>query len=115
VAGIVIVDDLHDVESKTPASEFDGIAELFTDLVTSPSNDKNEDCIESLRQLRAPVVSINAALTPTNVDAFRKHVPSFLVKIIPDPGHLLMWDAPEEFNRLLAKSIEELVNWPHAS
>lgn len=156
VAGIVIVDDLHDVESKTPASEFDDIADLFMDLVTSPSNDKlvgagfytrdpetayqrvlsmvqvtsrdgwreslqdylrwlNEDCIGSLRQLRAPVVSINAALQPTNVDAFRKYVPSFMVKIIPDTGHLLMWDAPEEFNRLLAESIEDFVNKPRTS
>jgi pimeloyl-ACP methyl ester carboxylesterase len=32
------------------------------------------------------------------------------VKIIPDTGHLLMWDAPDEFNSLLAESIEELVN-----
>lgn len=156
IAGIVIVDDLHDVESPTPASEFDDIEEIFMDLVTHPSNDKlvsagfytrdpdtsyrrvlsmvqvtsrdgwreslrdylrwmNEDCIDSLKQLRAPVVSINAALQPTNVDAFRKYVPSFLVKIIPDTGHLLMWDAPEEFNRLLAESIEELVNDPRAS
>jgi pimeloyl-ACP methyl ester carboxylesterase len=151
IAGIVIVDDLHDVESPPPASEFDNIEELFMDLVISPSNDKlvsagfytrdpdtayrrvlsmlqvtsrngwreslrdylrwmNEDCIDSLRQLRVPVVAINAALQPTNVDAFRKYAPSFLVKIIPDTGHLLMWDAPDEFNRLLAESIEELVN-----
>ena len=70
----------------------------------------NEDCIESLKKTRAPIISINSDQTPTNVEAFRKCVPSFKVKIIPDVGHLVMWDAPEEFNRLLEESIQEFVN-----
>jgi pimeloyl-ACP methyl ester carboxylesterase len=45
----------------------------------------------------------------TNVEAFRKYVPSFKVKIIPDTGHILMWDATEEFNRLLEQCIQEFL------
>ena len=69
----------------------------------------NEDCIESLKKIKAPIISINSDQEPTNVEAFRKCVPSFKVKIIPDVGHLVMWDAPEEFNRLLEESIQEFI------
>lgn len=71
---------------------------------------ENEDCIESLKKTQAPIISINSDQEPTNVEAFRKYVPSFNVKIIPDVGHIVMWDAPEEFNRLLEESIQEFIN-----
>lgn len=70
----------------------------------------NEDCIESLKKLQASVISINSDQIPTNVESFRKYVPSFKAKIIPDVGHVVMWDAPEEFNRLLEESILEFMN-----
>jgi len=44
------------------------------------------------------------------VETFRKYVHSFKVKIIPDVGHLVMWDVPEEFNCLLEESIQEFIN-----
>jgi pimeloyl-ACP methyl ester carboxylesterase len=62
--------------------------------------------------IQAPVISINSDHTPTNVEGFLKYVPAFKVKIIPDVGHVVMWDAPEEFNRLLEESIQEFVVEP---
>ncbi len=59
-------------------------------------------------QLEVPVIAINAAFRPTKVDVFRKYVPSFRARIISNSGHLVMWDSPEEFNRLLEEGIEEL-------
>jgi len=70
----------------------------------------NEDCIESLEKVRAPIISINSDMEPTNVEAYKKYVPSYQLKIIPDAAHLVMWDNPEEFNRLLEESIQEFVN-----
>lgn len=70
----------------------------------------NEDCIESLKKIQAPIISINSDQTPTNVEAFMKYIPSFKAKIIPDVGHVVFWDAPEEFNRLLEESIQEFIN-----
>jgi pimeloyl-ACP methyl ester carboxylesterase len=67
----------------------------------------NEDCIESLKKVRVPIVSINSDMEPTNVEAFKKYVPSYQLKIIPDAAHLVMWDNPEEFNRLLEESIQQ--------
>lgn len=70
----------------------------------------NEDCIESLKKIRVPIISINSDMEPTNVEAFKKYVPSYQLRIIPDVAHLVMWDNPEEFNRLLEESIQEFVN-----
>lgn len=70
----------------------------------------NEDCIESLKKVRVPIISINSDMEPTNVEAFEKYVPSYRLKVIPDAAHLVMWDNPEEFNRLLEQSIQEFLN-----
>jgi pimeloyl-ACP methyl ester carboxylesterase len=71
---------------------------------------QNEDCIEAIKKIRVPVVSINSDRQPTNVETFRKYVPTFEVKIIPDVGHVVMWDAPEDFNHLFEESIQEFVS-----
>lgn len=150
VVGVVIVEEMHNIEAVPPPSAFDDIEEFYMDVITNPTNEKlvsngfyinnqettyqrvlsmvqvpsrdgwreslrdlfrwlNEDCVESLGQLQVPLVAINAAMQPTNVEAFQKHVPSFQAKIVSDAGHLIMWDAPEEFDRLLAESIEEFM------
>jgi pimeloyl-ACP methyl ester carboxylesterase len=70
----------------------------------------NEDCIESFKQIKAPITAINSDMEPTKVETFRKYTPSFQAKIIPDVGHVVFWDNPEEFNRLLEESIQEFVN-----
>ncbi|MGE5797723.1 MAG: alpha/beta fold hydrolase [Ignavibacteria bacterium] len=70
---------------------------------------ENNNRNESLKKMHAPVISINAAQTPTNIEAFKKYVPSYKPKIIEDSGHVVMWDASEEFNRLLEESIHEFV------
>ncbi|MEE9502191.1 MAG: alpha/beta hydrolase [Candidatus Aminicenantaceae bacterium] len=69
----------------------------------------NEERIKSLQKIRVPVISINSDENPTNVETFKKYVPSFEVKIIPGVGHVVFWDAPEEFNRLLEETIQEFV------
>jgi pimeloyl-ACP methyl ester carboxylesterase len=43
------------------------------------------------------------------MEAFRKYVPSFKANIITGSGHVIMWDAPDEFNRLLEESIQEFM------
>jgi hypothetical protein len=49
-------------------------------------------------------------MEPTNVEALKKYIPSSQVKIVPDAVHLVMWDNPEEFNRLLEEGVQEFVN-----
>jgi pimeloyl-ACP methyl ester carboxylesterase len=69
----------------------------------------NNECISSLEKLKTPVISINSEMRPTNTEAFRKYVPSFKANIITGSGHVIMWDAPDEFNRLLEESIQEFM------
>ncbi len=71
---------------------------------------RNENCVESLTKIESPIIAINSDQKPTNVEAFMKYVPSYKARIIPDVGHVVMWDAPEEFNRLLEESIREFMN-----
>lgn len=69
----------------------------------------NEDCIKSIKTIKAPIVAINSDNQPTNVEAFNKYVPSFNVKIMKDVGHFVFWDAPDEFNGLLEESLQEIL------
>lgn len=70
---------------------------------------RNDECTKSLQQIQAPVTSINSDQIPTNVEAFKKYVPSFKVKIIEGTGHFIPWEAPEDFNRLLEETIQEFL------
>ena len=69
----------------------------------------NEDCVDTLKEIQFPLVSINSDQEPTNVEAFKDYVPSFEAKIIPEVGHVVFWDAPDEFNRLLEETIQGFV------
>jgi pimeloyl-ACP methyl ester carboxylesterase len=148
LSGLVLVDDLQDIERTYPPETVAEYGGVMMDVVTNPTLEKlvglgffkkdpeasfarclamlkgdsragwegslqeyfrwvNEDCLESFKALRAPVISINSDSEPTNVEGFRKYVPAYEAKIIPGTGHVLMWDAPEEFNRLLEESVRE--------
>lgn len=67
----------------------------------------NEDITIAMQQLRVPVTAIYSDLEPMNIEASKKLVPGFQAKIMTDVGHLLFWDKPEEFNRLLEEAIGE--------
>lgn len=69
----------------------------------------NEDCIESLQQLQVPLHAINSNMEPTKVEIFKKYVPGFKAKIITGVGHLVFWEEPTEFQRLLEESIQEFI------
>jgi pimeloyl-ACP methyl ester carboxylesterase len=149
--GLVIVDDLQDVEMKYTPEMVAFMDSVLMDLVTVPTNEKlvklgfyknnpektfqrvetllkgssrigwkrsldayftwlNENCTESLTQIKAPVIAINSDMQPTKVEVFRKYSPSFQAKIVHDVGHVVFWDNPEEFNRLLQESVQEFVD-----
>jgi pimeloyl-ACP methyl ester carboxylesterase len=150
ITGLVLVDNLQDVEMKFPPEMIAAMDSIMMDLVTAPTNEKlvsggfykknqektfervqamlrsssrtgwkeslqkyftwlNEDCIDSFKKIKAPVTAINSDMEPTKVETFRKYVPSFQAKIIPDVAHLVFWDNPDEFYRLLDQSIQEFL------
>ena len=65
--------------------------------------------ISVFKEVKAPVRCINADLWPTNIEANRRHMSSFDVSIMKGVGHFLMLERPEEFNRLLEQSIQQIV------
>jgi pimeloyl-ACP methyl ester carboxylesterase len=70
----------------------------------------NEYCTNSISEVMAPIIAINSDMQPTNIEAFRKYAPTFKTKIVKDVGHVIMWENPEEFDRLLEESIQEFIS-----
>ncbi len=68
----------------------------------------NEQGVEALRAVAAPLGAINAARSPTNVDALRRYAPSIDVRTMDGVGHFLMLEDPETFNRLLDELLSQL-------
>lgn len=58
-----------------------------------------------MAQVKVPFVCINAKRDPAKVAAGQKHAPQFDVVTLPDSGHFLMMEHPQEFNRLLAETL----------
>jgi pimeloyl-ACP methyl ester carboxylesterase len=69
-----------------------------------------EDYEGMLNTLKLPLMSINSDNTTTDVEAYQKYIPSYKLKTISTIGHFIMWEAPEEFNRLLEECIQEFIN-----
>ena len=63
----------------------------------------------ALAAVRIPVRVINADLFPTNLGAARRRKPDVSLAVMPGVGHFLMMEAPDEFNRLLANAVKDLL------
>jgi pimeloyl-ACP methyl ester carboxylesterase len=61
----------------------------------------------ALTNLKVPYVGIFSDKEPFEMDSIKAYVPSFKGKVLTNTGHLVFWDAPEEFNSLLEKYIKE--------
>lgn len=66
--------------------------------------------LERMQKIRAPIVTINADQVPINVERIRRDVPEFRAIIVDGLGHFLMMEAPQRFNPLLLKTIDELLD-----
>lgn len=60
----------------------------------------DRDVVHSLQRLQVPLGAINSDRVPTDVPAFRRHDPGFVVRIMPDLGHLgVMWEKTDLFDQ----------------
>jgi len=150
VIGVVLVDNMQNVERKIPAQMISKMDTVMMDLVNHPTQEKlvrggyvkrdpekafknvlamlnnpkigweesgkatlqwqNERCTQALSEIKVPVVAINSDRIPTDIEAFQKYVPSFKADIVPGVGHTIMWEAPDEFNRLLEQDIQGFIS-----
>ena len=60
-------------------------------------------------KINLPVCFINSEKFPTNTEAAKRHIKSFVLKIIEGVGHFPMLEKPDEFNEVLDETIEGLV------
>jgi pimeloyl-ACP methyl ester carboxylesterase len=66
----------------------------------------------ALAALNVPMRLINADIWHTDLEAARRHKPDMQLAVMPGVGHFLMIEAPDEFNRLLARAVSELPATP---
>ncbi len=92
--------------AEYPVSPRKGWAESARQFFKWSSN----DLTVILQKTRAPICCINSDSSPTKIEVAQQYAPNFKVKIIPGAGHAVMMDAPNEFNQLLEKTIQEFLN-----
>ena len=61
------------------------------------------------KDITVPVVSINGRLWPTAAEENRKHIKNYQLFYIEETGHFPMLEKPEEFNVLLKKALNSIL------
>jgi len=93
---------INDMSSAPPKAAISALEEYVGAIA-------DKKTIDIFREVKVPVICINADLWPTNTEANKRHMTSFDVKIMKGAGHFLMLERPEEFNKLLDSSIKEII------
>jgi pimeloyl-ACP methyl ester carboxylesterase len=66
-----------------------------------------------LPNIHVPVLAINSDLGATDEARIRKSLPDFKAEIIPHTGHFLMMEVPDQFNPILLRDIDTLIQKAH--
>jgi pimeloyl-ACP methyl ester carboxylesterase len=66
-----------------------------------------------LPDIHVPVLAINSDMGATDEARIRKSLPAFKADIIPHTSHFLMMEVPDQFNPLLLRDIDNLVQNAH--
>ncbi len=104
----------------TPKADSTLVEKITTDMSSAPPtvglgalegyvDFQNNEIIQVLQEVQAPITCINSDWYPTDVEANQSYVPSFKAKIMSGLGHFVMMEDPETFNRLLERTIQEFV------
>ena len=105
----------------TPNSDPALVEKIATDMSSSPPmvglgalegyfDFQNNEIIQVLKEVQAPITCINSDMDPTNVETNQHHSPSFKARIMSGVGHFNMMEDPETCNRLLEETIQEFVH-----
>ena len=70
---------------------------------------RNNEIIQVLQEVQAPIVCINSDKYPTNTEANQQYAPSFKAMIMSGVGHFNMIEDSETFNRLLEEAVQEFI------
>jgi pimeloyl-ACP methyl ester carboxylesterase len=70
---------------------------------------ENKGIANIFKEVKVPVRCVNTDLWPTNPEVNRKYMTSFDVVFMKGAGHFVMLERPDEFNKLLSRSIKEIL------
>ena len=104
----------------TPNSDPALIEKIVADMSSAPQevvlgalegyvDFQNNEMIQVLQEVQAPIVCINSDVNPTNVETNQRYALSFKAKIMSGVGHFNMIEDPVTFNRLLEETIQEFI------
>ncbi len=104
----------------TPHSDSALVEKIVADMSSAPQDVglgalegyidfQNNEIIQVLKEVKAPIICINADLYPTNVKANQRYAPSFKALIMSGVGHFNMMEDPETFNLLLEETVQEFL------
>ncbi|NEZ04994.1 alpha/beta hydrolase [Wenzhouxiangella sp. XN201] len=94
---------IADMSAAPPDVAMSAMEHLLKDTMTGEAR-------QVFDGLEIPVVTINADLWPTNVEANRRHMHSFDAVLMQGTDHFLHMARPEAFNTQLAEVIAQLTN-----
>jgi len=95
--------DLVDWVAKDMSSGPKGVA------LSSVQEYLNYDMKDPAKNISCPIISVNADLWPTDVEANKRYAPSYKLYLIKNAGHFLMLEKPDEFNQVLDDALVELL------
>jgi len=96
-------------------------AKVMADLMTLPpeisipvlEKSATYDPRPLLKQLKVPIVAVNADKFPTRLDHARAYAPQFDALIVKNTGHYLMREDPKSFNAQLALAVARVTGAAH--
>ncbi|MDD5328350.1 MAG: alpha/beta hydrolase [Phycisphaerae bacterium] len=94
-----IIDDMSAAPPNVATSAFVEYVEKF----------ENKGIANLFKEVKVPVRCVNADLWPTNPEVNRKYIASYNVVFMKNAGHFIQLERPDEFNKLLHRSIKEIL------
>ncbi|PKL83537.1 MAG: alpha/beta hydrolase [Ignavibacteriae bacterium HGW-Ignavibacteriae-3] len=99
-----------------PAADPELVKKVSEDMASAPTavavsameNMFKENAVLALKEINAPIISINCDLYPIQEEENRKVVKSYELKLMKGVGHFIMLEDPAKFNQLLSESVDEL-------
>jgi pimeloyl-ACP methyl ester carboxylesterase len=101
-ANSALVEKIATDMSSAPPTVGLGALEGYVDF-------QNNEIIQVLLEVQAPITCINSDKYPTNVEVNQRYAPSYKAVIMSGAGHFNMIEDPETFNRLLEETVQEFV------
>ncbi|MFC2038228.1 alpha/beta fold hydrolase [Chloroflexota bacterium] len=108
------------VDMFIPGTDPELVEQVVADMSSSPSEvtmgmvrDRSEldrTIARAFDEVKVPIYCIVSDMHAIDIDAARRHAPSFEVTYMENVGHFVMMEDPERFNRFLSEIIVKIMS-----